>query len=58
MSQIMALNQRTPDIQEHLLNLPPQEKGKPYIHEKRLRPLTAMFDWESTTTNMAENNVK
>lgn len=44
MSQIMALNQLAPDIQEALLNLP--TKGKPKIHEKRLRPIAAMLHWE------------
>ena len=45
MSQIMALNQLAPDIQEALLNLP-ATKGKPEIHEKRLRPIAAMLRWE------------
>jgi hypothetical protein len=45
MSQIMALNQLAPDIQESLLNLP-STKGKPEIHEKRLRPIAAMLNWE------------
>lgn len=44
MSQIMALNQLAPDIQEALLNLP-AIKGKPEIHEKRLRPIAAMLRW-------------
>jgi hypothetical protein len=45
MSQIMALNQLAPDIQEALLNLP-ATKGKPEIHEKRLRPIAAMLSWD------------
>jgi hypothetical protein len=45
MSQTMALNQLAPDIQEALLNLP-ATKGKPEIHEKRLRPIAAMLYWE------------
>ena len=45
MSQIMALNQLAPDIQELLLNLP-ATKGRPEIHEKRLRPIAAMLHWE------------
>ncbi len=45
MSQIMALNQLAPDIQEALLNLPAR-KGKPDIHEKRLRPIAAMLRWD------------
>jgi hypothetical protein len=40
-----ALNQLAPDIQEALLNLP-ATKGKPEIHEKRLRPIAAMLRWE------------
>ena len=45
MSQIMALNQLSPEIQEALLNLP-ATKGKPQIHEKRLRPIAAMLNWD------------
>ena len=45
MSQIMALNLLAPDIQTTLLNIPPQSKGKPFLHEKRIRPITAMHDW-------------
>ena len=41
----MALNQLAPDIQEALLHLP-ATKGKPEIHEKRLRPIAAMLRWE------------
>ncbi len=41
----MALNQLAPDIQEALLNLP-AAKGKPEIHEKRLRPIAAMLTWK------------
>ncbi len=42
----MALNQLAPDIQEALLNLP-ATKGKPEIHEKRLRLIAAMLNWEN-----------
>jgi hypothetical protein len=45
MSQIMALNLLAPDIQTALLELPPQSKGKPFLHEKRIRPITAILDW-------------
>ena len=45
MSQIMALNLLAPDIQTELLILPPQSKGKPFLHEKRIRPITAMLEW-------------
>lgn len=41
----MALIQLAPDIQEALLNLP-STKGKPEIHEKRLRPIAALLNWE------------
>ncbi|MCA9127232.1 MAG: hypothetical protein KDB22_09100 [Planctomycetales bacterium] len=46
MSQILALNQLAPDIQEALLNLP-ATKGNPEIHEKRLRPISAMLTWDN-----------
>ena len=55
MSQIMALNQLAPDIQETLLNLP-VTKGKPKIHEKRLRPLAAMLRWEDQQAAWREMN--
>jgi len=45
MSQIMALNLLAPDIQTALLELPPQSKGKPFLHEKRLRSITAVVMW-------------
>jgi hypothetical protein len=44
MTQILALNLLAPDIQDALLNLQ-ATKGKPAIHEKRLRFLTAVPDW-------------
>ena len=44
MSQIMALNQLAPDIQQALLNLPAR-KVKPEIHKKRSRPIAAMLHW-------------
>ncbi|KAA5541570.1 hypothetical protein FYK55_18185 [Roseiconus nitratireducens] len=46
MSQIMALNLLAPDIQQALLDLPPQGPGKPFLHEKRIRPITAILDWQ------------
>jgi hypothetical protein len=54
MSQIMALNQLAPDIQEALLNMP-ATKGKPEIHEKRLRPISAMLNWDDQ--RMAWKNI-
>ncbi|MFM7843807.1 MAG: hypothetical protein ACKPEY_06200 [Planctomycetota bacterium] len=46
MTQILALNLLSPDIQEELLHLPPAEVGKDPIHEKLLRPMTAEIDWK------------
>ena len=46
MSQIMGLNLLAPDIQQALLDLPPQGRGKPFLHEKRIRPITAIIDWQ------------
>ena len=45
MSQIMSLNMLAPDIQEALLFLPPESTGRPFIHEKRLRPIASTLDW-------------
>lgn len=45
MSQILALTLLAPDIQEELLFLPRVTAGKPTIHEKVLRPITAEIDW-------------
>ena len=46
MSQIMALNLLAPEIQQSLLDLPPLKAGKPFLHEKRLRSLTSIIDWD------------
>ena len=45
MSQIMSLNMLAPDIQEALLFLPRETNGRPFIHEKRLRPIASTLDW-------------
>lgn len=45
MSQILALTLLAPDIQEELLFLPRVTAGKPTIHEKMLRPISAEIDW-------------
>jgi hypothetical protein len=45
-SQILSLTMLAPDIQETLLFLPRLSKGKPEIHEKRLRPIAAMLNWD------------
>ncbi len=44
--QILNLALLAPDIQEELLFLPRVTAGKPTIHEKALRPLTAEIDWD------------
>ncbi len=49
MSQIIALNRLAPDLQEAPLTLP-ATKGKPEIHEKRLRPIAAVLAWEEQRT--------
>lgn len=45
MSQILNLALLAPDIQEELLFLPRVMSGKPTIHEKMLRPISAETDW-------------
>jgi hypothetical protein len=45
MSQILSLTMLAPDIQEELLFLPRVTTGKPAIHEKMLRPISAEVDW-------------
>jgi hypothetical protein len=45
MSQILNLTMLAPDIQEELLFLPRVNAGKPTIHEKTLRPISAEVDW-------------
>jgi len=46
MTQIMNLLHLAPDIQEEVLFLPLVTTGKPAIHEKLLRPITAEVDWD------------
>ncbi|AMV30495.1 hypothetical protein VN12_00165 [Pirellula sp. SH-Sr6A] len=46
MSQIMALNQLAPEIQEQLLFLPRLSVGKPEISEKSLRKIIMLEEWE------------
>ena len=45
-SQILNLTLLAPDIQEELLFLPRTTAGKPAIHEKMLRAITAEVDWK------------
>lgn len=46
MSQIMALLNLAPDIQEAVLDLPLVESGKDPITERDMRPIAAELDWE------------
>ena len=52
MTQIMNLLHLAPDIQEALLFLPPAT-GRDRIHERMLRPLTAIPDWNAQRTMWA-----
>ena len=47
MTQIMNLNHLAPDIQEELLFLPRVTSGREPIHEKSLRPVAALPNWQS-----------
>ena len=46
MTQIMALLNLAPDIQEQLLFLPRTVRGRDPITERDLRPIAAVLDWE------------
>jgi hypothetical protein len=46
MSQILNLTLLAPDIQEELLFLPRVTAGKATIHEKLLRPIVVVTDWD------------
>jgi len=50
MTQIMNLLHLAPDIQEEILFLPEVTKGRDPIHERMVRPLTAMLDWREQRT--------
>ena len=45
MTQIMNLLLLAPDIQEELLFHPEVTEGRDPIHERMLRPVTALVDW-------------
>jgi hypothetical protein len=45
-SQILGLTLLAPDIQEELLFLPRVLEGKATIHEKMLRPIVKVIDWD------------
>jgi hypothetical protein len=53
MSQIMALNQLAPDIQEQLLFLPRCVAGRDAIHEKMLRRVSGLLDWSKQRESFA-----
>jgi len=44
-TQIMNLLHLAPDVQEELLFLPEVTSGRDPIHERMLRPVTALVDW-------------
>jgi len=45
LTQIMNLLTLAPDIQEHLLSLPPIQSGQDQLTERHLRPVASMPDW-------------
>jgi hypothetical protein len=45
-TQIMNMALLAPDIQESLLNLPREFEGRSPINERRIRPLTAQWEWK------------
>ena len=45
LSQVMALLQLAPDLQEALLFLPPACRGRDPVTERDLRPIAAVADW-------------
>lgn len=47
MTQIMNLNHLAPDIQEELLLLNRTASRRNPMHERMLRPITAVIDWAS-----------
>jgi len=54
MTQIMNLLHLAPDIQEELLFLPEVTKGRDPVHERMVRPLTAMLSWDQQRRKWAE----
>lgn len=45
MTQIMNLNHLAPDIQEEILSLPCVTEGRERVHERMLRALVSLSDW-------------
>ena len=56
MTHILNLTLLAPDIQEQLLFRPRVTSGKPAIHEKLLRPITAEIDWHKQREMWASLN--
>ena len=56
-SQIMDLLCLAPNIQEELLFLPEVTDGRDPIHEKMLRPITALPSWEEQRVALASLRV-
>ncbi len=54
MTQIMNLLHLAPDIQEEILFLPEVTKGRDPIHERLVRPLTAMLSWDEQRGSWSE----
>ena len=45
LSQVMALLQLAPEIQEAILFLPPTYRGRDPVTERDLRPIAAVAEW-------------
>ena len=56
-TQVMALNNLAPDIQEEILHLPRVNEGKDPVHEKMLRSIAAELDWEKQRSMWTEIHV-
>ena len=54
MTQIMALLNLAPDIQEQLLFLPRTVRGRDPVTERDLRPIATVLDWEHQREMWAE----
>ena len=46
-TQIMALINLAPDLQEYILAIPTVQSGRDRIAERHLRPLSAVADWQT-----------
>lgn len=45
LTQVLNLLHLAPDLQERLLRLEPNPKGREHIHESALRRLSGLYDW-------------